>query len=79
LQHLSHGLLLGQRSVKHLFYILKHELGLNDDAKTLNIPQDLSRILAFWIDGYYKRERPPSWIACLNPIDYEQQFIDRLN
>jgi hypothetical protein len=36
--------------------------------------------LAFWIDGYYrKRERRHSSISCLSPIDYEQQFIDRLN
>jgi hypothetical protein len=29
----------------------KHELNLDDDAKTLNSPQDLIRDLAFWIDG----------------------------
>lgn len=79
MQHLSQGLLLGQRSVESSFYTLKHELGLNDDAKTLSSPQDLFGNLAFWIDGYYKRERRHSWIACLSPIDYGQQFIDLLN
>jgi transposase InsO family protein len=32
--------------------------------------------LAFWIDGYYNRERRHSTIAYLSPIDYEQQFIN---
>jgi hypothetical protein len=79
LQHISQELLLGQRSVESFFYTLKHELGLNDDARTLNSPQDLFRDLAFWFHGYYKCERRHSSIACLNPIDYKQQFIDRLN
>jgi transposase InsO family protein len=32
--------------------------------------------LAFWIDGYYNRERRHSTIAYLSPIDYEQQFTN---
>jgi transposase InsO family protein len=32
--------------------------------------------LAFWIDGYYNRERRHSTIGYLSPIDYEQQFIN---
>ena len=31
--------------------------------------------MAFWIDGYYNRERRHSTIGYLSPIDYEQQFI----
>jgi transposase InsO family protein len=33
------------------------------------------RDLAFWIEGYYNRERRHSTIGYLSPIDYEQQFI----
>ena len=39
-------------------------------------PQQLIRHLAFWIDGYYNRERRHSTIGYLSPIDYEQQFIN---
>jgi len=42
----------------------------------LNSPQQLFRHLAFWIDGYYNRERRHSTIGYLSPIDYEQQFIN---
>jgi transposase InsO family protein len=34
--------------------------------------------LAFWIDGYYNRERRHSTIGYLSPIDYEQTFIATL-
>jgi len=37
--------------------------------------QQLQSRLAFWIDGYYNRERRHSTISYLNPIAYEQQFI----
>jgi transposase InsO family protein len=57
------------------FSTLKHELGLDDDAETLNSPQQLLSRLAFWIDGYYNRERRHSTIGYLSPIDYEQQSI----
>ena len=63
--------------VESFFSTIKHEQGLDDDAKTLLSPQQLIRELAFWIDGYYNRERRHSTIAYLSPIDYEQQFIDR--
>ncbi|MCP9808637.1 hypothetical protein KBY58_04220 [Cyanobium sp. HWJ4-Hawea] len=36
----------------------------------------MQRQLAFWIDGYYNRERRYSTIGYLSPIDYEQQFIN---
>jgi transposase InsO family protein len=42
----------------------------------LNSPQQLIRQLAFWIDGYYNRERRHSTIGYLSPIDYEQQFVN---
>ncbi|MCP9877888.1 IS3 family transposase [Cyanobium sp. A2C-AMD] len=62
--------------VESFFSTLKHELGLDDDAEILNNPQQLIRHLAFWIDGYYNRERRHSTIGYLSPIDYEQQFIN---
>ena len=62
--------------VESFFSTLKHELGLDDDAEILNSPQQLIRHLAFWIDGYYNRERRHSTIGYLSPIDYEQQFIN---
>ena len=36
----------------------------------------LIRQMAFWIDGYYNRERRHSTIGYLSPIDYEQQLIN---
>lgn len=62
--------------VESFFSTLKHELGLDDDAEILNSPQQLIRHLAFWIDGYYNRERRHSTIGYLSPIDYEQQLIN---
>ncbi len=61
--------------VESLFSTLKHELGLDDDADVLLTPQQLQRDLAFWIEGYYNRERRHSTLGYLSPIDYEQQFI----
>jgi len=61
--------------VESFFSTLKHELGLDDAAEILNSPQQLIRQMAFWIDGYYNRERRHSTIGHLSPIDYEQQFI----
>jgi putative transposase len=62
--------------VESFFSTLKHELGLDDDAEILNSPQQLISHLAFWIDGYYNRERRHSTIGFLSPIDYEQQLIN---
>jgi putative transposase len=64
--------------VESFFSTLKHELGLDDDAEILNSPQQLISHLAFWIDGYYNRERRHSTIGFLSPIDYEQQLINTL-
>ncbi len=64
--------------VESFFSTLKHELGLDDDAEILNSPQQLISHLAFWIDGYYNRERRHSTIGYLSPIDYEQQLINTL-
>jgi transposase InsO family protein len=61
--------------VESFFSTLKHELDLDVDEEALNSPQQLIRQLAFWIDGYYNRERLHSTIGYLSPIDYEQQFI----
>ena len=61
--------------VESLFSTLKHELELDDDAEIRISPQQLQRDLAFWIDGYYNRERRHSTLSYLSPIDYEQQFI----
>ncbi len=62
--------------VESFFSTLKHELDLDDDAEALLSSQQLHRRLAFWIDGYYNRERRHSTIGYLSPIDYEQQFIN---
>jgi len=60
--------------VESFFSTLKHELDLDDDAETLLSSQQLQSRLAFWIDGYYNRERRHSTIGYLSPIAYEQQF-----
>jgi transposase InsO family protein len=62
--------------VESFFSTLKHEMSLDDDAVTLNSPQHLIRHLAFWIDGYYNRERRHSTIGYLSPINYEQVSIN---
>ena len=62
--------------VESFFSTIKLELDLDDDAETLKSPQQLIRQLAFWIDGYYNRERRHSTIGYLSPIDYEQQLIN---
>jgi transposase InsO family protein len=62
--------------VESLFSTLKHELGLDDDSETRISPRQLQRDLAFWIDGYYNRERRHSTLGYLSPIDYEQKFIN---
>jgi putative transposase len=62
--------------VESFFSTLKHELDLDDDAEALLSSQQLQSRLAFWIDGYYNRERRHSTIGYLSPIDYEQQFIN---
>jgi transposase InsO family protein len=61
--------------VESFFSTLKLELGLDDNRDTLISPQQLQRDLAFWIEGYYNRERRHSTIGYLSPIDYEQQFV----
>ncbi len=61
--------------VESFFSTLKLELDLDDNQDTLISPQRLQRDLAFWIEGYYNRERRHSTIGYLSPIEYEQQFI----
>jgi len=61
--------------VESFFSTLKLELDLDDNRDTLISPQQLQRDLAFWIEGYYNRERRHSTIRYLSPIAYEQQFI----
>ena len=59
--------------VESFFSTLKLELDLDDDREVLISPQQLQRDLAFWIEGYYNRERRHSTIGYLSPIDYEQR------
>jgi transposase InsO family protein len=59
--------------VESFFSTLKLELDLDDDRDVLISPQQLQRDLAFWIEGYYNRERRHSTIGYVSPIDYEQQ------
>ena len=61
--------------VESFFSTLKLELDLDDDRDVLISPQQLKRDLAFWIEGYYNRERRHSTIGYVSPIDYEQEFI----
>jgi transposase InsO family protein len=61
--------------VESFFSTLKLELNLDDDREALISPQQLQRDLAFWIEGYYNRERRHSTIGYMSPIDYEQAFI----
>ena len=61
--------------VESFFSTLKLELDLDDSREEPISPQNLQRELAFWIEGYYNRERRHSTIGYLSPIDYEQQFI----
>jgi transposase InsO family protein len=61
--------------VESFFSTLKLELNLDDNREVLISPQQLQRDLAFWIEGYYNRERRHSTIGYLSPIDYEQRFI----
>jgi transposase InsO family protein len=58
--------------VESFFSTLKFELDLDDDAKNLFNPAQIQRSLAFWIEGYYNRERRHSTIGYISPIDYEQ-------
>jgi len=61
--------------VESFFSTLKLELDLDDDREALISPQQLQRDLAFWIEGYYNRERRHSTIGYLSAIEYEQVFI----
>ena len=61
--------------VESFFSTLKLELNLDDDRDILIAPQQLQRDLAFWIEGYYNRERRHSTIGYLSPIDYEQASL----
>lgn len=61
--------------VESCFSTMKLEFELDDKRDTLISPYQLQRHLAFWIDGYYNRERRHSTIVYLSPIDYKQQFI----
>jgi transposase InsO family protein len=61
--------------VESFFSTLKLELDLDDDREVLISPQQLQRDLAFWIEGYYNRERRHSTIGYLSPLDFEQAFI----
>ncbi len=59
--------------VESFFSTLKLELDLDNDRAVLKSPQQLQRNLAFWIEGYYNRERRHSTNGYLSAIDYEQR------
>lgn len=52
---------------------LKLELDLDDNRETLISPQQLQRGLAFWIEGYYNRERRHTTIGYISLIEYQQR------
>lgn len=58
------------------FSNLKQKLGLDDEAKNVNRPMQLTRQQAFWIDGYYNRKRRHSTVGYLSRIDYKEQFTN---
>ncbi|MFY8150438.1 MAG: integrase core domain-containing protein [Prochlorococcaceae cyanobacterium] len=59
--------------MESFFSTLKLELDLDDDRDVLLTPQQLQSDLAFWIEGYYNRERGHSTIGYLSPIEYKQR------
>jgi len=61
--------------VESFFSTLKLELDLDDNREERISPRQLQRDLAFWIEGYYNRERRHSTIGYISPIDCEQRFI----
>ena len=61
--------------MESFFSTMKLERDLDDNRDTLISPQQLQRDLAFWIEGYYNRERLHSTIGYFSPIDYEQPFV----
>ncbi|MEA5398443.1 IS3 family transposase [Synechococcus sp. BA-124 BA4] len=61
--------------VESFFSTLTLELDLDDNREALISAQQLQRDLAFWIEGYYNRERRHSTIGYLSTIDCEQGFI----
>ena len=61
--------------LESLFSTLQHELNLDGDTESRIAPKQLQRDLAFWIDGYYNRERRHSTLSYLSLIDDEQQFV----
>jgi putative transposase len=53
------------------FSTFKLELELDENSDRLLTPWELQRESAFWIEGYYNRERRHSSIDYLSPIVYE--------
>ena len=53
------------------FSTFKLELELDENSDRLLTPWELQRESAFWIEGYYNRERRHSSIEYLSPIVYE--------
>ena len=53
------------------FSTYKLELELDENSDRLLTPWELQRESAFWIEGYYNRERRHSSIDYLSPIVYE--------
>ncbi len=75
LQHVRQGLMVGQRRGGELFLHPQVRADLDDDGKVLISPQQLQRDLAFWVEGYYNRERRHSTIGYISLINYEQRCI----
>ncbi len=59
--------------VESFFSTLKLELDLDEGTQKLRTPRAILRDLAFWIEGYYNRERRHSSLNFLSPIVFEER------
>jgi transposase InsO family protein len=60
-------------AMESFFSTYKLENDLDDNSKILLTPWGLPRETAYWIEGYYNRERLHSFIKYLSPIEYEER------
>lgn len=59
--------------VESFFSTYKLENDLDGNSPNLLTPWELQRKSAYWIEGYYNRERRHSFLEYLSPIEYEER------